>query len=83
MSNSKEEIETLTEIRADDVKVLGNGSLGTVYKLKKLSQPMAIKCIKNTTLLNELVDFEKEAFLYLGENFPSVIKYHCVTKMPM
>ena len=83
MSNSKEEIEALTEIRADDVKVLGNGSLGTVYKLKQLSQPIAIKCIKNTTLLKELVEFEKEAFSYLGENFPSVIKYHCVKKMPM
>ena len=78
MLNIKEEIETLKEIKAEDIKILGNGSLGTVYKLKQLSQPIAIKCIKNATLLNELAGFEKEAFLYLGENFPSVIKYHCV-----
>ena len=83
MANIKEEIKALKEINIDDVKILGEGSLGIVYKLKNLSQLIAIKCIKKTRLLNELVDLEKEAFSCLGENFPSVIKYHSIQEMPM
>ena len=41
---------------------LGEGTIGTVYKLHTI----AFKCVKNSYLQNELVALEQEAFEYLG-----------------
>ena len=61
MSKIREEIKSFKFINADDPKVIDKlyeGSTGTLYKLKKTTQPLAIKCIKNTKILNKIVSSE-------------------------
>ena len=52
MSNI-EELQACKEIDVNDdnlVKKVGEGSIGTVYKLQNVSQEIAFKCIKNANL---------------------------------
>ena len=54
MSKLREEIDNFKSINTDDpmvIKKLCEGSTGTLYKLKKTTQPLAIKCIENAKMV--------------------------------
>ena len=58
MSKIKQIIEDLKVIRLDEignVERICDGSTGTIYKLKNASEPIAIKCVKNVSILKEFV----------------------------
>ena len=82
MFNFEEMLENLNEINVDNanqVEKLGEGSLGTVYKLqnpKNPEEPIAIKCMKKAKIINELVGFEQDAYHKLRESSINVIKYY-------
>ena len=86
MLNFEEILENLNEINVDNVnqvEKLGEGSLGTVYKLQNSEYPIAIKCMKNAKLINELVSFERDAYHKLGESSINVIKYYDIKERIM
>ena len=58
MSKIKEQIQNLNIINTDEignVEKICEGSIGIIYKLINESEPLAIKCVKNVKILNELI----------------------------
>ena len=54
MSKIRKEIESFKFINTNDpskIEKLCEGSTGTLYKLKKTTQPLAIKCIENAKMV--------------------------------